>query len=91
MKMTNDTEQDLPKAIAGIMVTLPSLTLRTGWAYLKMKKRAQKMSKVIERKMVSEGMPEEMAGRLADEFASGISVHRWMREMNLPFGGGWNK
>lgn len=87
----SEHEGDLPKVVAGIMVTIPGLTLKTGWAYLRMKKRAQRMAKVIEREMVSGGMPAEMARKLADDFASGISIHHWIKGMNLPFGGGWRE
>jgi hypothetical protein len=89
--MTDEVEQDIPKTVANVMVALPPLTIRTGWAYLRMKKRAQRMSKVIKREMVSEGMPEHMAARLADEFASGISIRRLIRDMDIPFVGGSDK
>ncbi len=82
--MNEQDREDLPKIVASVAWMIPSLTLRTGWAYLKMKKRAQQVSKGVERSMVSNGVPPEMARKLADEFAEGISVHNWIRSMAIP-------
>jgi hypothetical protein len=82
--MTEQQREDLPKIIASVAWMIPSLTLKTGWAYLKMKKRAQKISKGVERSMVDNGVPPETARKLADEFAEGISVHKWIQAMDIP-------
>jgi len=80
----NESQEDLPKMIAAIALMIPGLTLKTGWAYLRMRKRAQKVSKVVEQGMISNGMPPHMARQLAGEFANDVSIHTWIRSMNIP-------
>jgi hypothetical protein len=90
MTMT-ERNDDLPKIIASVALMIPSLTLRTGWAYLRMKKRAQKVSKGVERSMVSNGIPPETARKLADELEEDVSVHRWIKSMDFPGFSGWGE
>jgi hypothetical protein len=75
----NNSKEDLPKIVASITMLIPSLTFRTGWAYLKMKKQAQRTSKGFEKSMVVNGIPPEMARKLAGEFGEGLSVTSMMR------------
>jgi hypothetical protein len=82
--MMSEQKEDLPKIIASVAWMVPSLTLRTGWAYLKMKKKAQKASKNVERSMVDNGIPPEIARQLADQFAAEVSVHNWIKSMDIP-------
>jgi len=81
----NETSRDLPKIMASVMATVPTLVFRTGWAYLRMKKRAQKASKQIEREFVSGGIPPEYAEKLAEQYASDLSVRKMMRGVDIPF------
>jgi hypothetical protein len=71
--------EDLPKIVASITMMIPSLTLRTGWAYLRMKKQAQKISKGLEKSMIDNGLPPEMARELAGEFGDDMSITSIMR------------
>jgi len=85
--MTDDkTPEDLPTIVASVMAMVPPLVFRTGVAYLKMKKRAQKMAKKIETELVSSGMPPKYAERLAEQYASDLSIRRMLRSMDIPFG-----
>jgi hypothetical protein len=74
-----DKDQDLPKIIASIGWMIPSLTIRTGWAYLRMKKRAQRSSNEMRRVMESNGVPPEMAKELASNFGEELSLTKMMR------------
>ena len=75
-------KEDLPKIVASITMLIPSLAFRTGWAYLKMKKQAQRTSKGIEKSMVLNGVPPGMAHELAGEFGEGLSITGMMRMTN---------
>jgi hypothetical protein len=77
-KMT-EPDKDLPKIIASIGWMIPSLTIKTGWAYLRMKKKAQKSSKEIRRVMVNNGVPPEVARELASDFGEELSLTKMMR------------
>jgi len=85
--MTEEKIDDLPRIMAAVMAAVPSLVLKTGWAYLMMKKRAQKASKMLERELVSSGIPAEYAGKLADQFASEVSIRKIIKTIDMPFGG----
>ncbi len=76
--MSKDENEDLPKIVAAIAWNIPSLALRTGWAYLKMKKKAQRASKQVERGMIENGLPPEYARKLAEEFAGDLSIRRFI-------------
>jgi hypothetical protein len=75
MKKENE---DLPTIAASILMMAPNLA-RGGWAYLKMKKRAQRSSKALERSMVYNGLPPEIARDLAGEFGEVMSITSMMR------------
>jgi hypothetical protein len=87
----NESSEDLPKIVASVVATIPPLVFRTGWAYLRMKKRAQRMSKQLEREFVSNGIPPEYAERLAEQYATELSIRRIFRKMEIPFGGAWRQ
>jgi len=70
----NESSQDLPTIVASVMVTIPPLVFRTGWAYLKMRKRAQKISRRLEQQFVSGGIPLEYAEKLAEQFETELSL-----------------
>jgi hypothetical protein len=83
--------QDLPTIVASVMVTIPPLVFRTGWAYLRMRKHAQKASKKLELEFVSNGIPPEYAERLAEQYATDLSIKTMIRQMDLPFRGAWRQ
>ena len=72
-------EGDLPKTVAVIMVSIPSLVLGTGLAYLRTRKRARKNAKMVMKGMIESGVPPELAKRLADEYANQLSIKTIMR------------
>ena len=68
MTMTEDgceRREDVPKIVASIIATVPSIMLRCGFTYLRMKRRVRKNARVIEREMMASGMPEHVAKRLS--------------------------
>lgn len=71
--------EDLPKIVAYIMVKSPGGILKTGRAYLRMKKRAQKTSKGLEKSMVDNGLPPEMARQLASAYGADLSITNIMK------------
>ncbi len=87
----SEQKEDLPKIIASVAWMVPSLTLRTGWAYLKMKKKAQRISKTVERSMVDNGIPPEVARQLADQFAEDVSIHKMIKSMDIPGFRNWGE
>lgn len=80
-----ESSEDIPKIVASVMSAVPTLVIRTGWAYLRMKKRAQKASKEIEREFVANGIPPKFAEKLAEQYASELSIRKMMGQMDIPF------
>jgi hypothetical protein len=79
MKMTSEREGDLPKTVAVIMVSIPSLVIRTGLVYLRTKRRARKGARKVMKGMIESGIPPEVARKLADEYEAQISIKTLMR------------
>jgi len=86
----DDSRKNIPKIAASVMTALPSLVFKTGWAYLRMKKRARKSSKNFERQLVTDGIPLEFAEKLAEQYASELSIRRIIGGSDVfPFGNAW--
>jgi len=85
------SSEDLPTIVASVMVTIPPLVFRTGWAYLRMRKRAHKISRKLELEFVSSGIPPEYAERLAEQYAADLSIRSILQRMDVPFGGVWRQ
>ncbi len=81
MPERSETKEDIPKLVASITLMMPRVTFRTGWAFLKMKKRAQRMSATAEREMVNNGLPPEFARRLALEIETEWSIRNIARSI----------
>lgn len=79
MRTMSDQEGDLPKTVAVIMVTVPSLVLRTGFAYLRTRRKARKNAKMVLKGMIESGIPPELAKKLADDYADQLSIRTFMR------------
>jgi len=67
-------QEDLPKIMASIAVTVPALAWKVGWAYLKAKKQRQRNAKYLTKGMVDGGMPPEIAHHLSEEFEAELSL-----------------
>ncbi len=76
MKMMSEHRDDLPKLVAAITMTIPKIALGTGFAYLKMKRKARKSAKLFEKGLVSNGLPPEMAHNLALNYGTEISIRK---------------
>jgi hypothetical protein len=87
MKMMSEHQDDLPKLVAAITITIPKIALGTGIAYLRMKRKARKSAKLFEKGLVSSGLPSTMAHDLAVKYESDLSIRR----MISGSGGGFAK
>lgn len=87
MKTMSDQEGDLPKTVAVIMVSIPSLVIRTGFVYLRTKRKARKSAKRVMKGMIGSGIPPELAKKLAGEYEAQLSIRTIMRKF-VP--GPWN-
>ncbi len=76
--MTMTDREDMPKVIATIMWTSPGLALRSGFAYLRMRKRAQRSSQHFMEGLIRGGMPPEVARQLSDKYAVDLSIKRFI-------------
>ena len=74
----SDPDGDIPKTVAVIMTTIPSLVLRTGFTYLRMKRKARKNAKKVMKGMIENGLPREYAKKLADAYDSGLRLRNIM-------------
>ena len=87
MKMMSEQRDDLPKLVAAITLTIPKIALGTGFAYLKMKRKAKKSARLFEKGLVNSGLPPTMARELALNFETELSI----RKMINSFGGDFMK
>lgn len=76
MRRMSDPREDLPKTVAAVMVNAPSLVLRTGLALLRLKRRARKNAKSVLKGMLENGLPEDLARRLAQSYETDLSIRR---------------
>ncbi len=72
-------EDDLPKTVAVIIATIPGLVLRTGFIYLRTKRRARRNAKRVMKGMVENGMPPELAKELAFQYDDQLRVRTFVR------------
>lgn len=79
MRTRRSEDEDIPKLVASIMVTVPGLTIKSGFAYLRLRRKAHQSSKAMMSSMVREGIPEEYARRLSEAYAEDISIKRFIR------------
>lgn len=83
--MRTEGEDDLPTIVAAVTLALPSVTFRTGLAYLRMKRRARRMSRIVERSLVANGVPRESAQRLAESVNQDLSVRALAARIGVHF------
>ena len=79
MKTMSEREDDLPKTVAVIMVSIPSLVIRTGFVYLRTKRKARNGAKRVMKGMIESGIPPELAKKLAGEYEAQLSLRTIMR------------
>jgi hypothetical protein len=77
--MGTTEDGDVPKIVATVIYKMPVLALRVGVQYLSMRTHARRASRDFRRSMVSEGMPEDLAKRLSDEYAMDLSLGTLMK------------
>jgi len=87
MKMMSEHQDDLPKLVAAITLTIPKIALGTGIAYLRMKRNARRSAKLFEKGLVSSGLSPTMAHELALKYETDLSI----RKMITGFGGSFPK
>ncbi|MCU0852017.1 MAG: hypothetical protein MUC90_01990 [Thermoplasmata archaeon] len=79
MRTKRSEDEDIPKLVASIMVAVPGLTLKSGFAYLRLRRKAHDSSKAMMNSMISEGIPEEYARKLSETYAADMSIKRFIR------------
>ncbi|MCJ7607620.1 MAG: hypothetical protein MUO94_07225 [Thermoplasmata archaeon] len=77
MGMTEDG--DVPRIVATVIYKMPVLAVRVGVRYLSMRTHARRASRELRRSMVSEGMPEDLAKQLSDDYAMDLSIGTLMK------------
>ena len=87
MKMMSEHQDDLPKLVAAITLSIPKIALGTGFAYLRMKRKARRSAKLFEEGLVSNGLSPAIAHELALNYETDISI----RKMIGSFGGNFPK
>ena len=86
--MSRDPDREAVLTVAAYM---PSIAIRVGLSYLRMKRRANKAAKRFYRELVRNGVPPGDARKLADEYIAALSLRHWARTIggdDLPFVGG---
>jgi hypothetical protein len=68
------------QAIVYVAAMVPSLLWHLGWAYLRMRRRANREGRFFYRALVKKGVPREVAVELANEYSSSISLTKFIRE-----------
>lgn len=76
--------EDRVKTFATVMATAPKLVVDVGWSFLKLKRRAKKCSLRMRSQLVEEGIPRELARRLADDYAGEFSVRKLISDLDIP-------
>ena len=87
-----DAGDDKVKLAAGVMVYAPLLVLRTGIAYLRMKRRVRRTAKSFERGMLSRVMAPELARRLTLSWEGDFRTRTLLNHATggtFPKGGAW--
>ena len=87
MRTMSERRDDLPEMVAAITVTIPRLVLSAGFAYLRLKRKARKSSKLFEKGLVDSGISPDMAHQLAMKFETDLSIRR----MVSSFGGDFTR
>lgn len=76
--MTMTDREDMPKVVAAIMWTSPGLVFRSGFAYLRMRRRAKVSSQHFMSGLIRGGMAPEMARQLSDKYAVDLSIRAFI-------------
>jgi len=69
---------DIPKLVATAMATAPTLVLRLGFTYLRMKRRSRKVSKAFQTRLERDGVPPDLARKLGEEYGSELSIRKFL-------------
>jgi hypothetical protein len=76
----HEEKTDLPKLVATLGTKLPILTIRVGVSYLRMKRRANKASRVFTAELEREGLPSDLARKLGRTYESDISIRKFLNQ-----------
>jgi hypothetical protein len=61
----------------------PRVMLKIGWRYLKVKKKAQRAETLFRQRLLASGMQADLADRLADKYASTVSIRQLLQTMGV--------
>jgi hypothetical protein len=62
----------------------PKIVLKIGWRYLKVKRKARKAETIFRKRLLAGGMDPESAARLAEDYASTVSIRQIITTMGVP-------
>ena len=85
--MTDQAKADMPKMVAALIWTAPGATIRTGFAYLRMRRDLQRSARVFYRGMIDAGMPVEQAQQLREKYENNLSTHGLMKSLGVSLPG----
>ncbi len=74
-----EPKDDLPKTVAVVIATIPGLVLRTGFVYLRTKRRARRNAKRVMKGMIENGIPPELAKELAFQYDDQLRMRTFFR------------
>ena len=74
--MTTTERTDTPKVVATVLWSSPGLVLRSGVAYLRMKRLARVSSDRFRASLESSGMPPERARQLSENYGVDLSISK---------------
>jgi hypothetical protein len=75
---------DLRRTIGVVLAKSPRIILKVGWRYLRVKKKAQRAEIQFRKKLMASGMDQETAYKLADKYASTVSIRQFLKQFGFP-------
>ena len=75
---------EMRRTIGVVLAKGPRVVLKIGWRFLRVKKKAQRAEIQFRKKLMASGMDREMAYRLADKYASTVSIRQLLQQFGFP-------
>lgn len=76
--MSRDEDRE---AVLTVAAFAPTIAIRVGISFLKLKRRAKKAGKRFYKELVRNGVPPQEARKLADEYTSMVSIRYWAKNL----------
>lgn len=78
----------MPKIVATVMWTAPGLVIKTGFAYLRMRRDLRKSAQIFYDGMIDAGMPLDQAARLREKYENDLSTRGFVKSLGITLPGG---